>query len=118
MATKKKETAEKPADNAVMNVIRKIGLLGVGIASLTKEKAEKITSDLVKKGNITQEEGRKLTKELIDKSIATKRDLEKKVDTELKKAMNSARFAKESDMKKLEKKVAELEKRVGAAKKK
>lgn len=112
MAKKKKECT----DNAVVDVIRKIGLLGVGIASLTKEKAEKITSDLVKKGNITQAEGRKLTEDLIKKSISAKKDIETKIDKELKKAMDSAKFAKDSDVKRLEKKIAQLEKKLTAKK--
>jgi len=112
----KKKKKVQPADNAVADVVRKLALLGVGVASLTKEKAEKLTAGLVKKGNITQTEGRKLTQELIKKSVATKNDLEKKIDTELKKAMNSAKFAKDSDVKRLEKKVALLEKKLSAKK--
>lgn len=112
----KKKKKESAADNAVVDVVRKIALLGVGVASLTREKAEKLTADLVKKGNITQTEGRKLTQDLIKKSVATKKDMEKKIDTELKKAMDSAKFAKDSDMKRLEKKVAQLEKKLGAKK--
>lgn len=109
-AQKKKEV--KPAEKPVVDLVRKIGLLGVGIASLTREKAEKITSDLVKKGNITQAEGRKLTKDLIKRSISATKSMETKIDKELKKTMNAARFAKESDVKRLERKVAELEKKM------
>ena len=112
---KKKKKVSEP-DNAVADVVRKVALLGVGVASLTREKAEKLTADLVKKGNITQKEGRKLTQELIKKSVATKKDIEKRIDQDLKKAMNSAKFAKESDMKRLEKKVAQLEKKLAAKK--
>ncbi len=109
-AQKKKEV--KPAEKPVVDLVRKVGLLGVGIASLTRERAEKITSDLVKKGNITQTEGRKLTRDLIKRSISATKSMETKIDRELKKAMNAARFAKESDVKRLERKVAELEKKI------
>ncbi len=109
MAKKKKKVS---ADNAVVDVVRKVALLGIGVASLTRDKAEKLTSDLVKKGNITQAEGRKLTSDLIKKSMATKKDMEIRIDKELKKTMNSAKFAKESDVKRLEKKVAQLEKKL------
>lgn len=108
MAKKKK----KVSADTVVDVVRKVALLGVGVASLTKDKAEKLTSDLVKKGNITQLEGRKLTNDLIKKSMATKKDMEIRIDKELKKTMNSAKFAKESDVKRLEKKVAQLEKKL------
>lgn len=112
MAKAQKKKEAKPAEKPVVDLVRKVGLLGIGIASLTRERAEKITSDLVKKGNITQTEGRKLTRDLIKRSISATKSMETKIDKELKKTMNAARFAKESDVKRLERKVAELEKKI------
>lgn len=108
----KKKTASKPAEKPVVDLIRKIGLLGVGIASLTREKAEKITKDLVKKGNITEAEGRKLTQDLIKKSMVATKNMETKINKELKKTIKSAKFATAEEVRRLEKKLAELEKRL------
>lgn len=51
-------------------------LLSVGLASIGKEKAEKLIEQLVKKGRLNEKQGRALANKLIKKSKAEKKKLE------------------------------------------
>lgn len=52
------------------DLLERVLLLGIGAASLTKEKVEELIDDLVKKGQLTTEEGR----ELVDKATGRARE--------------------------------------------
>lgn len=90
--------------------LRKIGLLGLGIAVLTKEKAEEVAGDLVKKGEISQEEGKTLAKDMMAEAEKQRKELTKKIDEEVKKALKKVDFASKDDIKRLEKKIDKLSK--------
>jgi len=53
-------------------------LLSVGIASITKEKVEKIAMSLVKKGRLNEDQGRKMVREILAKG-KKERDRIKKI---------------------------------------
>jgi len=92
---------------------RKIGLLGLGIAALTKEKAEGIVEELVAKGELSEEEGRTLAKDLLKKSETQRNALEKKIAQEVKKAAAKLNLATKDDIKRLEKKIEAAKKKKG-----
>ncbi|MCZ7397193.1 MAG: hypothetical protein O8C59_01620 [Candidatus Methanoperedens sp.] len=46
-------------------MIRKMGLFGVGIVSMTQEKIEEFTQEMIKTGEISREEGKKFVKEIL-----------------------------------------------------
>lgn len=88
--------------------IRKMGLLGLGIAVLTKEKAEEIANDLVKKGEINREEGKVLAKDIVTQAEKQSKELTKRIDDHIKKALKKVDFASKDDIKRLEKKIDAL----------
>lgn len=47
----------------VSDMFQRVMLLGIGAASLTREKIEELVNDLVEKGRLTTEEGRQLLDE-------------------------------------------------------
>jgi len=51
-----------------MDFIKKSMLAGIGLAVLTKEKAEKTVDELIKKGELTKKEGKETIKEFTEKS--------------------------------------------------
>lgn len=53
-------------------------LLSIGIASITKEKVEKIVFGLVRKGKLNEDQGRKMVKEVLAKG-KKERDRIKKI---------------------------------------
>lgn len=56
-------------------------LVGLGLASLTKDAIEKTAEDLVNRSKISEAEGRKLIKDLKRRSARAQRALEKQVDS-------------------------------------
>lgn len=89
---------------------RKLALLGIGIAALTREKAEEIVSELVETGDLSEDDGKKMVKDLMSSSSKHKSALEKKIEDEVKKAAEKLNLASKDDIKRLEKKIAALEK--------
>ncbi len=98
--------------------LRKLALLGIGIAALTREKAEQLADELVQKGEISEDESKEFIKDLMKRSEQQRGELEKKIEAEVKKAAGRLNLATKEDMKRLEKKIAALEKKQPAKKKK
>jgi polyhydroxyalkanoate synthesis regulator phasin len=89
---------------------RKLALLGIGIAALTREKAEEIVNELVETGDLSEDDGKKMVKDLMSSSSKHKSALEKKIEDEVKKAATKLNLASKDDIKRLERKIAALEK--------
>ncbi|MCK4926971.1 MAG: hypothetical protein KAS11_00755 [Candidatus Aenigmarchaeota archaeon] len=109
MVAKKKavKTAEKKTD--AYPFVRKAALLGIGIAAITKEKAENLVKDLIKKGDLNQDEGKKLVTELMTKSKKSKKELETTVNKQVSVIIKKANVASKKEIKILEVKIKKLE---------
>jgi polyhydroxyalkanoate synthesis regulator phasin len=88
---------------------RKLALLGIGIAALTREKAEEIVNEFVETGDLSEDDGKKMVKDLMNSSTKHKGVLEKKIEEEVKKAAAKLNLASKEDIKRLEKKIAAME---------
>jgi len=109
MVAKKKavKTAEKKTDACPF--IRKAALLGIGVAAITKEKAENLVKDLIKKGDLNQNEGKKLVSDLMTKSKKSKKELETTVNKQVSVMIKKANVASKKEIKVLEDKIKKLE---------
>ncbi len=109
MVAKKKavKTAEKKTD--AYPFARKAALLGIGIAAITKEKAESLVKDLIKKGDLNQDEGKKLVVDLMTKSKKGKKELETTVNKQVSVMIKKANVASKKEIKILEAKIKKLE---------
>ena len=94
------------------NLIKKTILTGLGIASLTKEKAEKLVNNLVKEGEVSQGEGSKLIKELLEKAESNKKAIEKQVEGALKNALKKLNIPSRKEIVDLDKKIEKLDKKL------
>jgi polyhydroxyalkanoate synthesis regulator phasin len=92
-------------------LIKRMGLMGLGLAILTKEKADELAAELVEKGQMNQEDSAAFVSDLVKKSEKQKTDLEKKINEEIKKAVGKLNLATKDDIKKLEKRIILLEKK-------
>ena len=63
------------------DLISRTLLVGLGLASLTKDAIQKSVEDLVKQSKISEAEGRKLVKDLRRRSTRARKGLEKHADT-------------------------------------
>ena len=102
----------------MMEYLKKIGFLGIGIAALTKEKAEAVVEDLVKRGELSADEGKALVNDLLSKSEDQRKELAKKIDADVKKAITDVGVVTRKDMEALEKRISKLEKPVNTGKSK
>lgn len=67
-----------------MNELKKVLLAGIGLTSMTLEKADTFVKDLVQKGRLTVDEGKELQTELKRKSRDQAEDLLTQLDVKTK----------------------------------
>ncbi len=102
----KKKIMEKQEKDSLF---KKLFYTGVGLTISTKEKLEKKINELVDKNKITAEEGKKIIDDFVADFDSKKENLEKELKTFVKKTTESMKFAKKSDLDKLNKKLEEIE---------
>lgn len=93
------------------DLIKKTMYMGAGLAHLTKEKAEEISRDLVKKGELSAAETREFINELTRKSEEARKSLEEGVEKIVKGVLAKLDIATKKDLEDLKKRIAELEKK-------
>ena len=94
------------------DVLRKGLLLGLGAASLTKKKTEKIVKELVKKGAVSSKEGNVLAKKVLSQANKQQARLRKIGEAEAKKILRKIGIISIAEAKKLKGKVVILEKKL------
>ncbi|MCK5212110.1 phasin family protein [Candidatus Parcubacteria bacterium] len=95
------------------DLIKKTILTGLGIVSLTKEKAEKLVKDLIKEGEVSESEGSKLVKELLEKVEDNKKSMEKKIEKTVCDVLKKLNIPSRKDITGLNSKIEKLEKKLG-----
>lgn len=98
-----------------MSILKNTVLASIGMFQVTKAKAEKIIDDLIKKGELDKSDRKKAVMELLEKAEKSTADLRKKFSSEAQKAGQSVskvtaslNWARQEDLKKLERKVNKL----------
>lgn len=99
-------------------MIRKMGLFSVGVISLTQEKAEEFTQEMIKKGEMSREEGKKFVREVLSEKEKQVKDLEDKINEKVENIMKKSGVVMKSDISALEKKIEQLEKTIQSLSKK
>ena len=70
-----------------MSIFKNLMHLGLGTFAITKEKAEIMANELIKKGEISKNEGQKLINDLLKKGQKNKKELEGHIEKTLKSAL-------------------------------
>lgn len=99
-------------------ILRKMGLFGLGIISLTQEKIEEVSQEMIKKGEISREEGKKFVMEILSEREKQMKDFETKINERVKESIEKSGVVMKSDITSLEKKIEKLEKSIQALAKK
>ncbi len=94
----------------MFDLLKKGILTGVGIGLLTKEKIEEYAKKAAKEANLSETEARNLLNDLLKQSEEVKNELQKKIDTEVNTAMKKSGLATQEELKKIEKRLAKVEK--------
>ncbi len=84
---------------------------GLGAFALTKEKAENIVDDLVKKGKVAKKDQPEFVKKLLEKGKDTRAEIEKIVENTTRDVLNKVNIPTKSDIDALMKKIEKLEKK-------
>jgi len=92
----------------MFETLDKLMMAGMGAISMTKEKAEKIFDEAVKKGQADKEHKNGFVKELMDNAEKARKDLEKLVSDQIHKTLEQMPLATKDDIKRLEQKLDQL----------
>ena len=96
----------------ISDILRKMGLFGIGVISLTKEKVEELSRELIQKGDLSQEEGKKFVHDVLAEKEKQVKDIESQVNTKVQEFINKSGVVTKKDIQALEKKIEELEKKL------
>jgi polyhydroxyalkanoate synthesis regulator phasin len=100
------------------DTVRKMGLFGIGVISLTQEKIEEFSQEMIKKGEMSKEEGKKFVKEVLSEKEKQMKDFEDKVNERVKETLQKSGVVMKSDISALERKIEKLEKTIHSMEKK
>lgn len=95
-----------------MSMMKKAFYFGLGALTLTKEKAEKFYNEMLERGEISKEEARQFVDEAVKRGEEEKEEIRTLVGEELKKFKSDVSFATKAELKALEARISELEKRL------
>lgn len=94
------------------DIFKKMGLFGIGVISLTQEKVEEFSQEMIKKGELSREEGKKFVHELLSEREKQIQELEEKINERVKETFEKSGVVMKSDIIALEKKIEKLEKTI------
>lgn len=100
------------------DIFRKMGLFGIGVISLTQEKLEEFTQEMIKKGEMNKEEGKKFVKEVLSEREKQITEIEEKINEKIKETIKKSGIVLKSDIEDIERKIEKLEKTIQAMTKK
>ncbi|MCZ7400116.1 MAG: phasin family protein [Candidatus Methanoperedens sp.] len=100
------------------DMVRKMGLFGIGVISLTQEKIEEFSQEMIKKGEMSKEEGKKFVKDVLSEKEKQMKDIENKINKRVKETLGKSGVVMKSDLAALERKIEKLEKTVHSMAKK
>lgn len=93
----------------MFDLTKKILYLGLGTLTFTKEKAEQVVNELIKKGEVKQEEAANLVDDLVKRGQKEKENLKEIINHEVTKILAEMNIATKVDIKHLEDKIKLLE---------
>ncbi len=99
-------------------MFRKMGLFGIGVISLTQEKMEEFTQEMVKKGEISKDEGKKIVKDILSQQEKQLKEIEEKINETVRENLKKSGVVMKSDIASLERKIEKLEKTIQSMAKK
>ncbi|MGC9364934.1 MAG: phasin family protein [Fidelibacterota bacterium] len=92
----------------MVDLLKKVMLAGLGAFAITKEKAEEIVDELIKKGELTEDKRLKTVQDLLDKAREQEDALNAKVAATVKNVLEKLDLPTRKDIARLEKKIDQL----------
>ena len=95
----------------MLDIIKKSIYLGLGAATVTKERIEALVDELVEKGQLTKDDKPKAIQDILDKIEKEEKAIKTKIDDTVTETMNKIGIVTKSDYDTLLKRLAVLEKK-------
>ena len=95
-------------------IIKKSFFLGLGAASITKNQAEKIVKDLVKRNAVSVKDGREMLKKVKKKAVSESYRIKKLAEMETKRMAKDIGIVSKSQTGKLKKRLKSIDKELSA----
>ncbi len=92
----------------MLESLDKMMLAGLGALSMTREKAEKIFEEYVRRGQAEKEARSGFVKEILDSAERARTELEKVVDRQVEKTIRRLDLPSREDLQRLEEKLDRL----------
>jgi polyhydroxyalkanoate synthesis regulator phasin len=92
----------------MIDLIKKALYTGVGMAVLTKEKAEELVKELTQQAKLSEQEGKELFDGLLKQSDQARVDFQAKVDDAVLSVIKRLNLVSKDELEMLQNKVAEL----------
>lgn len=99
-----------------MNALDKLLNLGIGAYALTREKIEKATDDMIRRGEMSREEGKAYVEDVLKRMETNKREIETKLETFVHDTVHKLSLPTHSDVEALRCEVETLKKEIAALK--
>jgi len=99
----------------MLDLIKKSLYLGLGVLTLTKEKIETLVDELIEKGQLSKEEKPKIMQDIMQRIKREEKALSTKVKTIVKGVVNEVGMVTKSDIRELNSRLDEIEKKVTKA---
>ncbi|MCL4516924.1 MAG: polyhydroxyalkanoate synthesis regulator [Firmicutes bacterium] len=96
----------------MFDLVKKPLITALGLAVLTKEKAEEAVKDLVKKGEMSKDEGRQFLENWAKRAEEEKEELRKRIGAETQHFLETTGIATRADVDRLEARIRELEEKL------
>lgn len=100
------------------DIFEKTLLAGLGLFDLTKEKAERIVNELIKRGELSQSDKAKVVKEILKGSQERAKKLKQKIDQRLDKTLQRSKVITRDQLSELNKKIEKLSRAIEKLEKK
>ncbi len=96
----------------MIDFVKKSLLTGIGLALKTRDEAKSLADEMKDKLKLSEDEGGKFMDDMMKKYDELWEDLEKRIEKRVQAVMDRMDLAKKSDIKTLEEKVSDIEKKI------
>jgi polyhydroxyalkanoate synthesis regulator phasin len=97
----------------MVDLIKKAFYTGLGLAVLTKEKAEELVKDLAEQAKLSEHEGKDLVENMLKQSEQAQNDFQAKVDETVQAVVKRLNLASKDEVASLKAKIDELSAKLG-----
>jgi polyhydroxyalkanoate synthesis regulator phasin len=97
----------------MVDLIKKAFYTGLGLAVLTKDKAEELVKDIAEQAKLSEGEGKELVDSLMKQSDQARQDFQSKIDDAVLAVVKRLHLATRDEVEGLKAKVEELSAKVG-----